>query len=60
MIVERDYYTPADVAYMLGVSDHCVYVALHEGRIPACRVGARWIIPKKRFAEWRASGENLI
>jgi excisionase family DNA binding protein len=45
-------YTVAHVARMLSINVGTVYQLLHEGAIPAKRLGRRWVIPRKRFHEW--------
>lgn len=45
-------YTVLEVAYLLNLSRGVTYQYVKDGTIPAMRVGRRWVIPRKRFAEW--------
>jgi excisionase family DNA binding protein len=45
-------YTPEEVARMLGLSLAGTYNHLRDGDIPARKIGARWIIPKRQFHAW--------
>jgi excisionase family DNA binding protein len=45
-------YTPEEVARMLGLSLAGTYNHLRSGDIPARKVGARWIIPRRQFHDW--------
>ncbi|WP_433592546.1 helix-turn-helix domain-containing protein [Nocardia sp. CA-145437] len=52
-------YTVDEVAELLGVSRGNAYQAVHDGVIPAKRVGRRWVISRKAFHEWLESPDNL-
>ncbi len=45
-------YTVREVALLLGLSRGSAYALVREGRIPALRMGGRWIVPKRRFHAW--------
>jgi excisionase family DNA binding protein len=44
--------TPADVMLYLGRGKNAVYGALKRGEIPSVRVGARYVISRRRFLAW--------
>ena len=48
----RAAYTVHDVAALLGLSPGTTYALVRSGAIPARRMGARWIVPKRRFHRW--------
>ena len=50
--VERETYTVAEVATMLGISLTGTYAYLRDGLIPARRLGARWVVPRRPFDAW--------
>ena len=45
-------YTVAEVAELLSLSLGSTYALVRAGRIPAKKIGARWVIPKRRFHSW--------
>ena len=45
-------YSVDEVAALLGIARSVAYQAVRKGRIPATRVGRRWLVPRKRFHEW--------
>lgn len=45
-------YTVADVAGLLSLSLGGTYALVRAGEIPAKKMGARWVIPKRRFHAW--------
>jgi len=45
-------YSVDEVAKMLGTARGATYQAVREGRIPAIRMGRRWLIPRERFHAW--------
>jgi excisionase family DNA binding protein len=47
-----DYRAPEWVADELGLDRNTVYKHLHDGTIPAVRLGRRWLISERRLAEW--------
>ncbi len=49
---DRAVYTVKEVARLLSVSLGGTYALVREGRIPAIKLGGRWVIPKKRFHTW--------
>lgn len=50
--MEKAYYTPQEVASILGIRLQTVYALLESGTIPAIRIKTRWKIIKDVFAEW--------
>ncbi|WP_280356394.1 helix-turn-helix domain-containing protein [Nocardia otitidiscaviarum] len=52
-------YSVDEAADLLGVSRNNAYQAVHDGVIPAKRVGRRWVIPRKAFHEWLESPDNI-
>jgi excisionase family DNA binding protein len=48
----RAAYTVAEVAFLLGLSRGNTYALIRRGRIPALKMGTRWIVPKRRFHAW--------
>jgi len=48
----RAVYTVAEVAEMLSLSRGSTYALIRSGDIPALKMGARWIVPKRRFHDW--------
>ncbi len=49
---DRAVYTVREVSQLLAVSLGGTYVLVREGRIPAIKLGGRWVIPKRRFHAW--------
>ena len=45
-------YTVAEVAQLLDLSLGSTYTLIRAGEIPAKKMGARWVIPKRRFHLW--------
>jgi excisionase family DNA binding protein len=41
-----------EVAGLLRLSLGSTYALIRDGSIPAKKMGARWVIPKKRFHAW--------
>jgi excisionase family DNA binding protein len=57
---EAVYPSVDSLATALGLSRQSTYVALREGRIPAIRLGKRFIIPRAAISEWlRTAGKQL-
>lgn len=48
----RATYTVQEVADQLGLSLGSTYALIRSGKIPALRMGGRWIIPKRRLHAW--------
>jgi excisionase family DNA binding protein len=44
---ERAFYSVADVAELLGMSDMTIYRAINDGQFPAVRIRGRLIIPAR-------------
>jgi excisionase family DNA binding protein len=49
---ESAVYTVKEVARLLRLSLGGTYSLIRDGSIPAKKMGARWVIPKKRFHAW--------
>lgn len=45
-------YTVDEVARLLNLSRGVAYQHVRDGRIPAERIGRRWLIPRRRFHAW--------
>ncbi|MBM2616866.1 helix-turn-helix domain-containing protein [Actinoplanes sp. LDG1-06] len=45
-------YTVKEVSQILRISLGGTYALIRIGEIPAKKLGGRWVIPKRRFAEW--------
>ena len=56
--VDRQVYTPEEVAKMLGLHSNSVYAMLKNGTLPGMKAGGRWLISKKRFDAWLDGGET--
>jgi excisionase family DNA binding protein len=41
----RRWHSVAEVAQMLGLAPMTVYRAIHDGRLPATKIGRRYLIP---------------
>lgn len=45
-------YTVQQVASLLGISETLAYEMVGTGKIPAKRLGRRWVIPRRSFSRW--------
>ena len=45
-------YTVKEVSQYLRLSLGGTYALIRSGEIPAKKLGGRWVIPKRRFADW--------
>ncbi|MEU4417358.1 helix-turn-helix domain-containing protein [Nocardia salmonicida] len=52
-------YTVDEVAGLLGISRGVAYQSVHDGEIPAKRIGRRWVISRAAFSAWLATSDNL-
>lgn len=43
---------PGKVAELLDVSKDTVYDLIHSGRLPAIKIGRRFVVPKRSLEEW--------
>jgi excisionase family DNA binding protein len=50
--IDRQVYTPEEVAQILGMHPNSVYALLKEGSLPGIKAGRRWLISKKRLDAW--------
>lgn len=50
--MEHIYYTPIQIARMLGVRANTIYVLIRQGEIPAIKIGNGYKVPKALFEEW--------
>lgn len=49
---ERAVYNVREVSEMLSISLGGTYQLCREGKIPAIKLGGRWVVPKTRFHAW--------
>lgn len=49
---ELTVYTVKEVSILLRLSLGNTYALIRAGEIPAKKMGARWVIPKRRFHAW--------
>ena len=49
---QRAVYTIKEVAVLLALSLNSTYALVRAGRIPAVKLGNRWMVPKQRFHAW--------
>ncbi|MEV6661784.1 helix-turn-helix domain-containing protein [Nocardia fluminea] len=52
-------YTVDEVAVLLGISRGVAYQSVHDGEIPAKRIGRRWVISRAAFTAWLNDSDNL-
>lgn len=50
--MEKLFYTPQEVAKLMGIRPETVYFMIRNGELPALRVGSRFKILKDDFHEW--------
>jgi putative molybdopterin biosynthesis protein len=51
--MEKVFYTPQQIAEMLGVRKETIYRLIKKGEIPSIRIGTRYKVLKEQFEEWR-------
>lgn len=51
-MTERAVYNVREVSAMLSISLGGTYQLCREGKIPALKLGGRWVVPKSRFHTW--------
>jgi excisionase family DNA binding protein len=56
--VDRQVYSPEEVATLLGLHTNSVYSMLKSGELPGIKTRRRWLISKRRFDSWLDGGEN--
>jgi excisionase family DNA binding protein len=49
---QRAVYTIKEVAVLLALSLNSTYALVRTGRIPAVKLGNRWMVPRQRFHAW--------
>lgn len=49
---DRAVYSVKEVAKLLGLTLNPTYALVRSGRIPAVKLGGRWVVPKNRFHAW--------
>ena len=49
---QADIYTVPQAATRLGISTGLAYELVRAGRIPAKRLGRRWVVPRQLFHAW--------
>lgn len=50
--MEKLFYTPLEVAKLMGIRPETVYILIRSGEMPAMRVGSRFKILKDDFHKW--------
>lgn len=50
--MEKLFYTPLEVAKLMGIRPETVYILIRSGEMPAMRVGSRFKILKEDFNAW--------
>lgn len=50
--IERAVYSVKEVAELLDISTGTAYAWVRSGQLPARKLGAKWVIPKRAFNEW--------
>lgn len=59
-MLERDWYTPKEVAKMIFMSYAWVCLRLGDGTLPGHKIGDRWVIPKTELERWMKDHEDFI
>jgi excisionase family DNA binding protein len=49
----------AEMAEYLGIGRSMAYEQIRQGKIPAIRIGGRWIIPKSELENWLRRNQGL-
>lgn len=57
-MAERLVYTIPEAAHALGISVRKLHDQLHNGTVPAKRIGNRWVIGKQALADWLAGNDE--
>ncbi len=50
-------YSVNEAARLLGLSRNAAFRAVNAGKLPARRIGRRWVIPRDRLAQWLNGAE---
>lgn len=50
--MEKIFYTPVQVARLMGVRTETVYLLIRCGEMPAMRIGSRYKVLKEDFDKW--------
>ena len=56
---DRQAFTVAEVARMLGLGKTLVYRMVRTGEIPGIKCGGRWIVPNCRYKKWLNPDEDV-
>jgi excisionase family DNA binding protein len=56
--IDRQVYTPEEVAKLLGLHANGVYSMLKSGELPGMKAGRKWLISKRRFEAWLDGGDS--
>ena len=56
---DRQAFTVAEVARMLGLGKTLVYRMVRTGEIPGIKCGGRWIVPTSRYNKWLNPDEDV-
>lgn len=54
---DKEYYSPKEIAALLGKSDFTVRTWINTGKLKAVKVG-QWRIPKESLQEFLSQGES--
>ncbi len=54
-----DYLTTKEVAAYLRINEKRVYALVNEGKLPATRVGGKWLYPKSLLDEWLGKSTQI-
>lgn len=50
--VEKIFYTPGELAKLMGIRNESVYNMIEQGEIPSIKIGTRFKVPKEKFHQW--------
>ncbi len=50
--MDRQFYTPAEIAGAVGLTSGRIYQLIHDGELPAVRIGGRIRVPVDAWQEW--------
>lgn len=59
-MMERDWYTPKEVAGIVFKSLPWVHLRLRDGTLPGHKIGDRWVIPKIELERWMKDHEDSV
>lgn len=53
-------FTVHETADALGLSVSITYRLIRDGRLPAIRIGRRWVVPRRALEHWLETREVLL